>query len=165
MKRIILYPLLLLLITPIALADMIWPAVILEGGILTWWIIGLSLIIEYFFVKKITNTSVKKSIIITLAINAASTIIGIILIPMLGLLLIIPVWLITYFISNGRVVNLIGFITTYILAVFVNNAIEFGVLKLFKCKLTKNSFLILLIANAITIGIALLYILLTEIHF
>jgi hypothetical protein len=39
------------------IADLVWPALLLEGRILTWWAILAGLIIEYFFVRMITDLS------------------------------------------------------------------------------------------------------------
>lgn len=67
-------------------ADIIWPALFLEDRILSIWVIVSGLFVEYFFVWRITNLGPVRSIWADLAMNAASTLLGVILIPALGLI-------------------------------------------------------------------------------
>jgi len=64
------------------LADVIGPALFLENWLLSVWIILAGLLIEYFLVWRATSLGPWRSIMADVAINAASTVMGIILIPL-----------------------------------------------------------------------------------
>jgi hypothetical protein len=64
--------------TPI-LADIIWPALFLEERLVSLWVILAGLVIEYSFVWRITDLGVMRSIWADVAMNAASTLLGILL--------------------------------------------------------------------------------------
>ncbi len=70
--------------TPI-FADFVWAALFLEGRLLAIPIILAGLVIEYFFVQRLTGFSVKRSILADVTMNAASLLLGIALIPLAGL--------------------------------------------------------------------------------
>ena len=63
----------------------VWPALLLEGRILTWWAILVGLVVEYFFVRNITELSWSRAALADVAMNAATSVIGILLIPISGI--------------------------------------------------------------------------------
>ena|SRR5689334_6914078 len=131
------------------LADIIWPALFLEDRLLSIWIISLGLLVEYFFVWRITNLGPFKSILADVVMNGASTLLGIILIPALGLVVaIVP----------GELVGTFSPVTlaaTFIVSVFLNACIESFVLwKIFKQPFRKRLFWWITLANAFSVGIA-----------
>ena len=131
------------------LADIIWPALFLESRLLSIWVIALGLFVEYFFVWRITNIGAIKSIWADLAMNAASTILGIILIPALGFVVaLVP----------GELVGTFSPITwaaTFLMCVFLNAWIESLVLwKFFTQDIGKKQFWWLAVANALSVGFA-----------
>jgi hypothetical protein len=131
------------------LADVIWPALFVESRLLSIWVIALGLVVEYFFVWRITNLGPIKSIMADVVMNAASTIPGIILIPAIGLVVaLVP----------GEFVGTFSPITwaaTFLACAFLNTAIEWLVLwKLFKQDLGKKQFWLLALANGLSVGIA-----------
>src|SRR3954451_22715025 len=67
------------------LADVVWPALLLEGRLLAWWVIAIGLLIEWPFVRFLTDFPWRKSFIVDAAMNAASTVLGIILLPVAGI--------------------------------------------------------------------------------
>src|SRR3972149_3628116 len=75
----------LFLIPTTVYANMIWPALLLEGRILSWQIILIGLLIEYPFVRKLTHFSIIKSITADIVMNALSSLSGIVLIPLSGI--------------------------------------------------------------------------------
>jgi hypothetical protein len=131
------------------LADIIWPALFLEDRLLSIWIIALGLIVEYFFVWRITSLGPLKSILADVVMNGASTLLGIILIPLFGFVVAI---------FPGELFGTFSPITwgaTFIVTVFLNTAIESFVLwKIFKQAFGKKQFWWLALANALSVGIA-----------
>ncbi len=131
------------------LADVVWPALFLEERLLSVWIILGGLVIEYFFVWLITDLGALKAIWADLVMNAASTALGIVLIPVVGLLLaIFPGDLLGTF-------SPVGWGLTFILAVLLNTWIEAIVLwKGFKQHLGKRELWLLCLANTLSVGFA-----------
>jgi hypothetical protein len=66
-------------------ADFVWPALRLVPKLVTWWVILSGLVIEYLFVRKLTGFSIMKSILVDLSMNLASTLFGMLLIPLAGI--------------------------------------------------------------------------------
>jgi hypothetical protein len=137
-----------------AYADIIWPSFILEQHLLSIYPIILGLIVEYLFLRYYFKMNIKRAILADLAMNAASVCIGIILIPLSGL-----AW--GYF--PGLIFgNLFGmrnmeeWIVTFLMATFINAGIEsFVVQRGFKVTVGVKGFIILSVANAISVGIAM----------
>ncbi|HVG21665.1 MAG TPA: hypothetical protein VNI02_21700 [Blastocatellia bacterium] len=130
-------------------ADIVWPALFLEQRLLSLWIILAGLIIEYFFVWRVTELGAKRSILADVAMNAASTLLGLILIPAFGLVVAI---------FPGEFVGTFSPVTwgfTFLVAVFLNALIEFFVLrKGFNQSIGKKGFWWIWLANALSVGIA-----------
>jgi hypothetical protein len=135
--------------TPI-LADIIWPALFLEERLIAVWIILIGLVIEYFFVWRVTELGALRSVYADLAMNAASTLLGFILIPAFGLIVAI---------FPGELVGTFSPITwaaTFLVAVFSNTFIESFVLrKGFKQKIGRRQFWWICLANGLSVGAAL----------
>ena len=140
--------------TPI-LADMIWPALFLESRLLSIPVILAGLVVEYFVVWRLTDLGVKRSIFADLAMNTASTLLGILLIPIAGIIWEIFPGIFLYKWFNLGTFNPGTLVATFCMAVLVNAAIEtFVVAKGFKQKMGKRGFGWLCIANAVSVGIA-----------
>jgi hypothetical protein len=138
------------------LADMVWPALLLEGRILTWWAILAGLGIEYFFVRGITNLSFSRAAVADIAMNAGSTLLGILLIPIAGIIWELFPGLIIYKLFDIGTFNPGTWIATILMAATINTFIERFVLrKLFKQPVArKRDFWLLFMGNAISIAIA-----------
>lgn len=122
-----------------------------EIRLITWWVIGLSLAIKYFFVRQLFGFSVKKAVLADFVMNFVSTVVGIFLIPYVG-----GIWeYLSYFITF----HLNAWATTYLIAVTINAIVESLVIRnVFKTKVGKRGFWGLFIANAISGAVALVYI-------
>ena len=131
------------------LADVVWPALFLEARLLSIWIILAGLFIEYFFVWRITTLGALKAIWANLAMNAGSTLLGIVLIPAVGFLVAL---------FPGELFGTLSLVTwalTFIVAVLLNTLIESFILwKGFKQKMGKKEFWLLGLANALSVGFA-----------
>lgn len=139
-------------------ANLVWAGLLLESRLIVISVILAGLIIEYFFVRRLTGFSVKRSLIADVTMNAASLLLGIVLIPLAGFAWEISVGSLlwewnNYIFGSFHPLNLTA---TFTLAVLINAAIENFVLrKIFKLEKDKAGFRWLCLANALTVGIAL----------
>ena len=138
------------------LADVVWPALWLAGRLVAVWSIAIGLIVELFFVRWLTGFGWGKAVLADVAMNAASSLIGVFLIPVAGL-----AWEFSAGITLDKVFNIGTFnpftwAATFVVAVFVNSALETTVLRYgFKQRPFKRFFWWLALANAISVGIAM----------
>lgn len=139
--------LLLLILIPIsAKANMIWPSIFIVQQYYTWYVIVIGLVIEFFAVKIFLKSTWSKSAVIAISMNAISALVGLLLIPVSGII----VELITLPFGGGTF-QLTHWIFDYIAAVFCNVLIEGLALKwIFKYSFKQN-FWWLLGANAISV--------------
>jgi hypothetical protein len=144
-------------LTTEASANVIWPAALLTGRMLAWWIIGLSLVIECVFVRLAFRLSLRKTILVTLTANAVSAAIGLFAIPALGI-----AWEFGSLYAGLKDIgwdtfSLASWIATFILAVAFNVVIEIAVYRYgFKLPIDRRVLLLIMTANVITAGLALL---------
>lgn len=135
-----------------ASANMVWPSLYIEETLLSPYIIGAGLVIEFLFIKFFLKFSLKKSVLADLGMNICSTLIGIAAIPISGIvaeIILIPLRNGTFDISH--------WIASYIFAVLCNVLIEGLFLKIaFKLNFKKN-FLWLTAANALSVVLAAVF--------
>jgi hypothetical protein len=137
-------------------ANLIWAALFLEIRLLAVPVVLTGLIIEYFFVWRLTNFSVKRSILADITMNAASLLLGIVLIPLAGFGWEFTIGRILYEQFQMGSFSFIGWAASFILAVLINASIEYLILRtIFKLEKDKSGFSWLCLANALTVGIAL----------
>ena len=67
------------------LANVIWPSLYLVERINTWWIVGISLLIEFLCLIWLTQEKIWKVGLMTLVMNLVSTVVGIVGIPLSGI--------------------------------------------------------------------------------
>jgi hypothetical protein len=141
-------------ISPI-LADVVWPALFLEQRLFSWWAIGAGLLAELLFVRYITQLTLGMCVVADIAMNAASSILGLILIPLAGIVWEIFPGLIFYKVCNIGTFNPITWVATLVFAAIINGALETQVLRFgFKQKIGKRGFWLLCLANAVSVGMA-----------
>jgi hypothetical protein len=141
--------------TPV-FANMIWAALFLEIRLLAIPIILAGLVIEYFFVRRLTGFGVKRSIFADVTMNAASLLLGILLIPLAGIAWEFSAGTMLYEQFKIGSFSYVSWTATFIMAVLINAAIENFVLRrIFKLEKNKASFRWLCLANALSVGIAL----------
>jgi hypothetical protein len=150
--------LLLFLIPTSAFADVIWPAVILEGKILTWPSIAVGLVIEFLFLKFLFGFDFTKAILADITMNLASTVLGILLIPIAGVL-----WEFVNILFHIHTFNPVTWAATFLLAVGVNAGIEsLVVAKVFGAKIGQLRFWGLFVANLASVAVALMSLIASE---
>lgn len=127
----------------------------MEGQLLTIPVIIAGLVIEYFFVRRLTGFSLKRSALADAAMNAASLLLGIVLIPFAGLLWEFTLGLLLYELFDLGSFSYVSWAATFVLAVLVNAAVENFVLRrFFKLEKNRARFWWLCLANALSVGVA-----------
>lgn len=138
------------------LANVIWPAAFLESRLLSLWIISAGLLIEYFFVRSVTPLGAWRSALADVAMNTASTLLGIILIPLAGIAWEFFPGLLLYKWFNLGTFNPGTWGATFCMAVLINAVLEMAVLRIgFHQTFGKGLFGWLCLANAFSVGLAL----------
>jgi hypothetical protein len=138
----------------IRIADMVWPALFLAERMAAWWGIGLGLLVELFFVRFLTGFSWLKSALVDIAMNAASSLLGLFLIPITGVVWEFSVGRILWHFHIGTF-NPGTWTVTFVFAALINAALEASVLRYaFRQRPFKRLFLWLALANAISVAIA-----------
>jgi hypothetical protein len=138
------------------LANMIWASLFLEQRLFSLPVILLGLLIEFFFVRRATGLSLKKSMLANLAMNAASLLPGILLIPLSGIIyeLVLGQFLYDWF-GLGSFSS-VSWTITFLLAVLINAVIETLVLaRGFKQKMGRRGFGWMFFANALSVAVAM----------
>jgi len=144
----------MIIIHPI-IADIVWPALYLELRLFSFWAIAAGLMAELLFVRYITQFSWGKCIIADIGMNAVSSLLGVILIPLAGIAWEFLPGIALYKIFNIGTFNPITWTATFLLAVIINGTLETMTLRYaFKRKIGKKGFWLLCLANTISIGMA-----------
>ncbi len=139
------------------MADMVWPALYLETRIFSWWAILTGILVEYFFVLRIFALSPRQAVIADVSANAVSSFLGLLLIPLSGLLWELFPGSVYMWALNWGTFNPMTWIGAFLLASLINAWVEGLVyIKLFKVELSYSSrrFGWLVVANMISVGIA-----------
>jgi hypothetical protein len=138
------------------LADVVWPALYLEDRLLTVWAIALGLLVELLFVRYITKRSWRWCAMADVAMNTASSLLGLILLPLAGLAWEFFPGSVIYEILHMGTFNPVTWTATWAMAAMINGALETGVVRFaFRQRIGKRGFWLLCLANAISVGVAL----------
>jgi len=138
------------------IANVAWPALFLEQGLLSFWPIVLGLLVEWPFVRWATKTKWLMSFYITCIINLVSALIGIVAIPIVGLFITIPHEWLAQIVKIGSSFDPFGWILAYLAAVFVTTCIEVTAFqKCFSERFFKNKKLSVPALERIWIGMGL----------
>jgi hypothetical protein len=134
------------------LMDVVWPALYISERTFAGWMIFFGLIIELYFVKRFFDFSLIKAIVVTLSMNAATTLIGITQFPVLGALVDVTI----ANTSGLRIFHPIIWITSFFILLVINTIVESIVLLLFKRKRKIiHDILIVGLANLVTLAFVL----------
>jgi len=154
-RRVLTFFVFIIIVNVPTFANVIWPALIAESEITSVPVILLSLIIELFFYKWLFKINLKKSIFYTLAANTISSILGIVLRPIGGIIYEISIGLLINKIFNTGTFNPVAWAFVPIIGGLINCFIELLTIKIiWKEKLSKKNFLLVWIINIITVSIA-----------
>jgi hypothetical protein len=137
------------------LADIVWPALFLGSRLSAWWVIGLGLIVELFFVRWLTTLNWSKSFVADVSMNAASALLGGVLIALVGLGWEFFPGTFIHEIFQVGTFNPGTWAATFLFAVFINAGLETLVLRfVFKQKAGKRIFWWLCVANSLSVAVA-----------
>ncbi len=151
----------------IAFANAVWPALYLETRLFSFWAIGIGLVIEFITIKWLFTLSVKKSIIAVVFANLLSSVAGIVLIPLAGIVWEIFPGSVMYWAFGIGTFNPVTWIATFILGCLVNGLLEGSVYKRWfvpEFRFKSKAFLWLLAANSLSVGAAFISLLLKPVH-
>lgn len=151
MKKLYLILLLVVLISIPLQANMIWPSLYIAQGSVTLSVITVGLIVEWIVLKIFLKEKWLKCLIMSLTMNLFSTIIGIFLIPIVGILG--EIFLVPF---NTGTFHFTHLIVAFLLSVLCNVIIEGLVLKYIFKKKSKNLVVWLFIANFISISVCII---------
>lgn len=135
-------------------ANMIWAPIILDERRLSWPYIALGLAIEYLFVRKLTSFGIIKSILVDISMNLFSLLAGFfIFFSLIKFYDSLPHNVMEYYWENGS-----WFVPfSAIISIVLNTCIEyFSILILFRKNIGLRGFFWLSVANAISVGCALI---------
>lgn len=141
----------------VAYANVVWPALYLETRLFSWWAIGVGLLIEFFFIKWLFGLSAQRSVIADVSANTVSSIAGIVLIPLAGIVWeVFPASLINWLFDWGTF-NPVTWVGTFVLGCLVNASLEGAVYKKWfapEFRFKSKAFIWLLVANSFSVGVA-----------
>jgi hypothetical protein len=145
----------LLLLPSVALANLVWPAVYVTMGLVTWWVVAAGLVIETVALCLLLRTSLAKSLLLAFSMNAISAVLGIVLVPLAGIAYeFLPGLLINWLFSWGTF-NPVAWVATFLLAAVINATVEGTVLsKAFAISLNRTHKLWLVALNFATVALA-----------
>lgn len=139
-----------LTLTLFAGANVIWPAVYVSARLYSVYIIIAGLTIEFLFIKFAAKQTYAKSALISVVMNAVSTLVGYFLLPLIGFV----VEIILSVVSTATF-HPTHWAVAYLLALAFNVLIEGAAIKLiFKMPFKENR-LWLMVANAISVIICI----------
>ena len=141
----------------VAHANVVWPALYLETRLFSWWAICVGLLVEYLFVRKLFEITPLKAVIATIAANAASAILGILLIPLAVIAWEVFPGLLFYHVLKMGTFNPITWCATFLIACAVNVVLEGLVYKKafkFNFLFKSRKFLWFMLANTASVGVA-----------
>lgn len=149
LRIIFLVILVVLTMSDIAVANIFFPASFyLEGRLLTGWMIGSALVIEFIILRSFLINNTARAIWADFFMNGASALAGIVLIPFSGIILGV-------FAEKIDLSVMFYMGVTFILAVIVNTFIERLVLsEYFNVSFGLREHAILFMANFLSVGVA-----------
>lgn len=139
-------------------ANIVWPSIYIAEGLRSWYIILSGLIIEAVFIKFFADKTFKQAGIISIVINAISTVVGVLMIPLVGFFGAIFIGMVLDAIASGlgNTFDTAMWICEYVLTVLTNVVVEGLAAKIiFKINFCK-SFWWLLVGNAISVVICII---------
>lgn len=150
-----------LLFPAVAFANMVWPALYAETKISSIPIILLSLVIEFFFFKRLFKIDAKSAFYYTIAANAASGLAGLFLRPLSGIVWELSLGMIVMKTFSWGTFNPVAWFFVPIIGGAVNAYLELLAIKIaWKHEISRKNYLLTWIINIITVAAATAWVLL-----
>ena len=149
------------------MANVVWPALYLETRLLSWWAIAIGLLVEYFYYLKVLKFNKRQALKANLFANLVSAVLGIVLIPALGIAWELFPASVYQFIFDWGTFNPITWIASFCIAAVFNALIEgFVIKKFFYSAFTfrGKTFYMLVMFNAVSVGAALISLLIEPVR-
>ena len=155
-KKLFMATLICLFFPTAAYANIVWPSIYIAEGMRSFWVIVLGLITETVIVKIFEKQTWLRAVLISVIMNLASTVLGIILLPAIGFAGVILLGFLSEIIpALGNTFDLPVWIFSYILAIFTNVFIE-GCTTQFTARIPfKKMFWWLLLANSLSVAVCI----------
>jgi hypothetical protein len=139
----------------VASADVIWPALIFVGHLLSVPAIGIGLAVEILCLRRLLKMSWRTSLLAGVAMNLVSCALGVVLIPLVGIVWEVFPGLILYYGFNIGTFNPGTWAATFLLAAVVNALVEAITLRfLFGIAFSRRVLIILALANCASVAVA-----------
>lgn len=136
-------------------ADMVWPALLLEFRLLSLPVIALGLLVEAAVLRSGFGMRWSRAVFAACVVNAASTALGVVLVPLAGLVWEIFAGFVVYSLLPLGTFNPFGWIATFLVAVAVTTGLEVVCLKqAFGVPPTRRTWKLWALANAASVGLA-----------
>lgn len=137
-------------------ADLVWPAAVLVGRMLSWWAIVIGLVVEYLFIRYFTNLPISRAVTVAFVINMVSALAGSFLIPLLGIAWEFVPGQLLYKVFHIGTFNPLTWLFTVAMAAVVNTVIEMKVMLRLEPSLAGyRLFWWLFVANAISVALCM----------
>jgi hypothetical protein len=137
--------------------NIVWPALFLGSRLWTPWVIAVSLVVEFLVVTRVTGAKPSRAALMTLTMNAISTLIGSIAVAALGLAWEGVADYTLYRVADVDAFNPLTWTISCVMGAFVNASIETASLRfIFKTPATRRLFWCLVFTNSITVALATL---------
>jgi hypothetical protein len=135
---------------------MVWPALLLEQKLLSVPVIASGLLVEALVLRFWFAMNWKRAFTASVVVNAISTVLGVLLIPLAGVGWEIFPGLVLYKVLDVGTFNPFTWSATYLLALGINTSIEVICLRrLFGVVAGNRTWLWWTLANAVTVGLAI----------
>lgn len=135
---------------------MVWPALYLETRLFTWWAIGIGLLIEFFAIRVIFDATWCRSATASVAANAGSALSGLPLIAIAGIVWEFFPGSLYMSLFDWGTFNPVTWGATFVMACLLNALIEGFILRRgFTLPVGRKHFWLLVLANAVSVGVAL----------
>lgn len=137
------------------IANLVWPALYAEDKVSSIPIIGLSLVIEFFFFRRLFTLNSKQACHYAFAANLASGLVGLIGRPISGLLYELTIGMLVMWIFDWGTFNPVTWLSVPIFGGALNALLELLAIQIiWKRKLSMKNFYWVWLANILTVGIA-----------
>ena len=138
-----------------ARADVVWPALYVAGGLATWWVIAVGLLVEFPIVWWLVKGSWSRAALLTLIANLVSTLLGLLAVPLLGVVWELTLGQVAMRILDAGTFNPAAWVGAFLLAAAFNALAEAVVLRR-ASKLTSwaKPWAAMAAANAVSVALA-----------